>query len=396
MNPDHPPVGKYSGRRILLAWNGYQYNITGAIEDYFVFEGAEVFSVIQPLFSGDSKRIFRRRVGDNKVETTLLTWLPLRSPLSYILDPVIPWKLPKADIAIGFNCVMTNRFLFHRLRRKVRVVIQWNIDFSPVRFKSVVLNYVYKLLDKKACLLSDFHVDLNPRALQARQSLYKMKSDGRGKVVPVGIWKQKIISPTVARLENPTIVFLGNLMPRLGIELFLEIAKATQLKMSNLSIEVIGGGTYLGHTKDYASRLDLKSIIFRGELSETDFMPILGKCCIGFAPYLSDPNSFSNFADPSKVKNYIQASLPVFISEVTHNAQLIVDKGAGELIGTNPIEIADSTIALISNPDLWMRKALASESLATEYDWNELLDEFFDFKLMLSSSKRGSFQNDVQ
>ena len=117
-------------------------------------------------------------------------------------------------------------------------------------------------------------------------------------------------------------------------------------------------------------------------------MPILGRCCIGFAPYVSDPDSFSNFADPSKVKNYIQASLPVFISNVTHNAQLIVDKGAGEIIGTNPTEIADSTIALIGDPELWMRKALASESLATEYDWNELLDKFFDLEMNLTKLKK--------
>jgi glycosyltransferase involved in cell wall biosynthesis len=388
MNSDHPPVGKFSGKRILLAWNGYQYNITGAIEDYLVSEGAEVFSVIQPLFPGDSKRMIRRRIGDHKVETTTLAWLPLRSPLSYFLDPVVPWRLPKADIAIGFNCAMTNRFLLRRLRGKVRVVIQWNIDFSPIRFKSAVLNYVYKSLDKKACLFSDFHVDLNSRALLARQTLYKLKSDDRGKVVPVGIWRQKIISPTINRLEKPSIVFLGNLMPRLGIELFLNVAAIAQSRLTGLSIDVIGGGAYLGHTKEYASQLGLKSVVFHGNLTENEFMPILGRCCIGFAPYVSDPDSFSNFADPSKVKNYIQASLPVFISNVTHNAQLIVDKGAGEIIGTNPTEIADSTIALIGDPELWMRKALASESLATEYDWNELLDKFFDLEMNLTKLKK--------
>jgi glycosyltransferase involved in cell wall biosynthesis len=269
------------------------------------------------------------------------------------------------------------------MRRKVQVVIQWNIDFSPIRFKSKVLNYVYKSLDKKACLLSDFHVDLNFRALQARQTLYKLNSDDRGKVVPVGIWREKIISPTMNRLEKPSIVFLGNLMPRLGIELFLNVAANAQTRLPNLTVDVIGGGAYLGHTKEYASQLGVKSIFFHGNLTENEFMPILGKCCVGFAPYVADPDSFSNFADPSKVKNYIQASLPVFISNVTHNAQLIVDKGAGELIGTNPIEIAESTVALISNPDMWMRKALASESLAREYDWNELLDYFFDLEMNL-------------
>jgi glycosyltransferase involved in cell wall biosynthesis len=270
----------------------------------------------------------------------------------------------------------------------VNSVIQWNIDFSPIRFTSAILNYVYKFLDKRACIQSDFHVDLNSRALTARQSLYGLKPDGRGKVVPVGIWRHKIISPTINRLKKPTIVFLGNLMPRLGIELFLEVAAATQLRIPNLSIEVIGGGEYLVHTKDYASRLGLEFTVFHGELSEDDFMPILGRCCVGFAPYVSDPASFSNFADPSKVKNYIQASLPVFISNVTHNAQLIVDKGAGELIGTDPIEIADSTASLLKNPDAWLEKALASERLALEYDWAQLLDNFFDIELIQKGSQR--------
>jgi hypothetical protein len=53
----------------FLAWNGFQYNITGAVEDYLVGQNYSVCSFTFPLFEreGKSWRI-RFRQADNVSE----------------------------------------------------------------------------------------------------------------------------------------------------------------------------------------------------------------------------------------------------------------------------------------------------------------------------------------
>jgi len=49
-------------------------------------------------------------------------------------------------------------------------------------------------------------------------------------------------------------------------------------------------------------------------------LQLLSSASIGLATYLESEESFTQFADPGKLKNYLAAGLPIVMTRVPYNA----------------------------------------------------------------------------
>src|SRR5690348_13677261 len=79
--------------------------------------------------------------------------LPLRPPLSFFADPLVPLVPPRVDAWFGFNPLACARGLVARRLRRVRSVVLWSVDFVPDRFgRGTPATRLYDRIDRLCCL----------------------------------------------------------------------------------------------------------------------------------------------------------------------------------------------------------------------------------------------------
>ena len=121
--------------------------------------------------------------------------------------------------------------------------------------------------------------------------------------------------------------YVGNLREGQGVELILDILK----KNKNLKLEIMGEGILLNKIKKIVSGMNLiNRVKFLGFVDGNKVVHIVKNWQLGLAPY--DPSPAKNmtfYADPSKIKFYLQYQLPVIMTKVTYIADEIEQYKAG-------------------------------------------------------------------
>lgn len=365
------------GSTFVIVSNGFGDGPSQPLQRYLIERGASrVVVVAHPLL--------RDEAGEHRIETfedgamtgSRRIRLPNRPPMTFGLDLLAPPLLPNSDVLFGFNCVATAQGLAHRSVKRVRRVIHWNVDFVPDRFGPGVLTRVYDRLDASCCRHTDGRVELSEAALKGRIERYGLREETPVEVIPMGAWTADAPKANVSNLDNPTVVFLGHIVPRMGIDLLVDAM--TILRTSGIPVraEIIGGGQMLADLQARIHRLNLDDVItlhgFVEDFSEV--RRLLSEAAVAVAPYDPDPTSFSRFADPGKIKAYLAAGLPILLTDVPPNAGELVNRAGAGLIDFDASQLADRILALLRSPDTWSARHRAAVDYAERFDWNILFD----------------------
>ncbi len=91
------------------------------------------------------------------------------------------------------------------------------------------------------------------------------------------------------------------------------------------------------------------------------------------APYDTAEDSFTRFADPSKVRAYMAGGLPVVMTDVPPNADELAAEGGAELVQYTPEGLADGIAKLLSSQEEWRRRREAGLAYAKRFDWEQIL-----------------------
>jgi glycosyltransferase involved in cell wall biosynthesis len=359
----------------FLAWNGFQYNITGAVEDYLVGQNYSVCSFTFPLFEreGKSWRI-RFRQADNVSERLKRSMLKI--PFSYLLDPIRLICSPKAKVGLSFSPHTTFAMLILKKLRRIEVVVQWNIDFSPRRFKNPLLNSIYNNLDRVGFHFSDIQIDLNSKALQARFERHGEQNSNRHLVLPVGIRSELISSIPRNNFNSKSICFLGNLTSTVGADLFVSSIPDVIRVHPDAVFHVIGDGPEIENLKFLANSIDCERyLVWHGNQDEVGINRILVGGCLAIAPYPKMSHSFSNYSDPSKIKNYLQFGLPILTTNVTPISESLFKAGLALEVSPSSEDIARVILEVLSDYEKWDLMRAASIEFAKEFAWDRILGE---------------------
>jgi glycosyltransferase involved in cell wall biosynthesis len=369
---------RIASARFAIVSNGFADGPAQALRDFVLEHGAAVITVFHPLVpgSGTTHEIVTYSGGDVRVRHVKL---PLGPPLSFALDSLVPLRLPVVDAWFGFNTLATARGLLARRRSRARTVVHWCVDFVPGRFGSTPAGYAYDALDSLCCRRADARVELSVQARDGRDARHGLRPEERAptRIVPMGAWTERL--PTVPEdgSARRTVVFLGHLVPRQGVDLLLEAASLVRGTRPDIRFEVIGGGPEEANLRSLATSLGLTDTVrFVGFLVDhRDVERHLAGASIAVAPYLPTENSFTRYADPGKLKAYLAAGLPTVLTDVPPNAREIAEEGGGEVVAANPAALADAIVRGLSDNAQWsIRRARALE-LASRYDWRTILGD---------------------
>jgi glycosyltransferase involved in cell wall biosynthesis len=367
-------VRRIEESRFAIVGNGFAEGPAQALREFLLEQGARrVTTILHPLVrEGDTRHVISEEEPGAPPRIRRVS-LPARPPFTYPLDLVVPLRSPRADGWFGFNSLACARGLWSRRRGRAGTVVYWCVDFVPDRFGSGPLTTAYDALDRLCCRRADARFELSRAALEGREARHGIPSGelAPARVVPMGAWLDRVPTTPPLGHETRTVVFLGHLVPRQGVQLLVE----AMALLPDVKAEIIGRGPLEEELPREAARLGLgERVHFHGFVEDhREVERILAEASVAAAPYEPDPGSFSRFADPGKLKAYLAAGLPILLTDVPPNAQELAARGGAELVPFSAEGLAAAVERLLAAPEEWQRRREAALLLAHEFDWPAIL-----------------------
>lgn len=170
--------------------------------------------------------------------------------------------------------------------------------------------------------------------------------------------------------------FIGVIRKQQGLELVFSYLKHAQ----GVTLEVIGDGYWRPYYESLAKEAGVGSRVrFYGFVEDPD--PIIRKWDVGLAPYEQGADMLSQYAEPTKIKDYLSYGLPVITTPTTYIARDVASFHAGEVIEETSASLSEAVSAI--------RKSYASytggvERMVSKYEYTRWYDRKFAF--MVESS----------
>lgn len=311
-------------------------------------------------------------------EKYLPNW-KLPSVSSYLKDVIfsIYWVLTrnsKWDLFVGSGNI--NAFVGILLRKigRVEKVVFYTIDYVPIRFENKLLNKLYHWVDKYCVKNADQTWNLSSRMAEAREKQKGMKQSEFHKQVtfPIGIWFNRIKRLPFDEIEKHTLVYMGHLIEKQGIQLVLEAIPEIKKEIEDFKFVIIGSGEYEATLKKMTKDLDIeKCVEFKGYVKDHKYIEdMLAKCACGVALYNREIDTWTFYSDPGKVKVYLAAGLPIFITDVAHISGQIKEAECGMVVEYKKEDLVNAIISLLKNEDLYRKYRENAINFAKQFDWN--------------------------
>lgn len=217
----------------------------------------------------------------------------------------------------------------------VKRTIFWVWDYYPPIHKSKIvmfMRWMYWYFDKQATTESDRIIYLNQRMVDVRKKLHVLNTSQTPLIVPIGTDNIKIHKSR----NKFALVFLGVLKKSQGLDLFFDSIPYLNSLSKKLSLHVIGGGPDESYYQTRAA-LSHIPIYFHGyESDDSKVDSMLSGYGIGIATYMPDPSNVSYWGEPSKIKRYVSAEIPVITTDVFEFSRTITKTKCGIVIPYNP------------------------------------------------------------
>lgn len=284
----------------------------------------------------------------------------------------------KWDLFVGSGNLNAFCGILLKTLRKVEKVVYYSIDFVPHRFNNLILNAIYRFVEKFCTKYSDEIWNLSPRMAEGREKylgLLETKYGFKQKLVPEGVWFDRIKRHSPKNIKRHNLVYIGHLVPRMGVQKVIEAIPEIVKKISDFKFIIIGKGDYKDTLIKLAEDLKVsKYIEFAGFIKDhINAENLISNCAVGAAVYdLNDKKSFSYYADPGKIKIYLAAGLPVIMTNLFYNAKEIESEKAGIIVDYDKKSIAEAIIALMQNEEKWLECRQAAIKYMKKLDWNNI------------------------
>ncbi len=101
----------------------------------------------------------------------------------------------------------------------------------------------------------------------------------------------------------------------------------------------------------------------------------LAKSAVAVAMYQKETDTFTYYADPTKLKTYLAIGLPVLLTDVPYNAEDIVAHECGKIVRYDAEDIAIAIIEMLENKHRLRRFRRNAINYARQFDWNPILSK---------------------
>jgi glycosyltransferase involved in cell wall biosynthesis len=282
------------------------------------------------------------------------------------------------DVAVGMDCLNASTALVLKLLGKVNYVVYYTVDVTDKRFSNPLLSWVYMQLDKRCCQFADEVWDVSIAVKSLRQKHGYGEFPRINKVIPIGVYPEEYKQMQTRKSKNPTVMYLGSLFSIMGIQLAIQAMPLVLRRLPKAQFVIVGKGDYEQVLRTLVRELGLEdTVTFEYYHTRKDNIRRLFSATIGVAPYTYDDASYKFYCDPTKVKEYFAAGLPVVITDVPDVSKIISKAPMGITVKYDTKEFADGVISLLTNPSLYARCRKNIDEYIKQYSWNEIFSSAF-------------------
>ena len=192
-------------------------------------------------------------------------------------------------------------------------------------------------------------------------------------VAPVGIWLDRIERAPEDGWQTRRVVFIGHLVPRQGVATLIEAIAL----LPDVTLDIAGRGPEEETLRALASERGLGDRVrFLGFLSDhREVERLVASAAVAAAPYATDMESFTKYADPSKLRTYTGAGLPVVTTDVPPNALELEREAGASVVPYEPEPMAAAIAEILSSPAEWQRRRAAALTYADGFDWGRIVPD---------------------
>jgi glycosyltransferase involved in cell wall biosynthesis len=362
----------------VIASNGFADGPAQALRDYLVERrAAEVMTILHPLGREDEPAHLITRWRRGALVGSRRVRLPSHPPLTYPFDLLVPLWPPAADVWFGFNATSCLRGVAARGMGRAHQVVYWCVDYVDERFGTGLLTSAYERLEGFCCRRATARFELSAAATEARNRRHAGRRLAPSYIVPMGSWMLRTPKTSADAWQRRRIVYLGHLVPRQGVGTMIEAIALLNRRGFRVTADVIGRGPEEGALQRQVEQNSLGDMVrFHGFIEDhRQVEAVLAECSVGVAPYLTDVASFTQFADPGKLKAYLGAGLPIVLTPVPPIAKELAESGAALLVESSPESLASGIEAVLSSAVDWQRRRDAALTLTQRYDWEVILGD---------------------
>ncbi len=374
-------------KKVIIVAHYLLYGAAHALTDYLISNDLErLFCIFLPLSS--QRKTFLIQYNKSKQKKLIKRSEKISQrffnlgPIDYLFD-IIQVLLAilskdKYDTYIGFDALNCLTGIFLKKIGRVKNVIFYSIDFVPIRFNNRLLNYIYHQVEIYCVKQADQIWNVSPRIAEGRQKFLNLSIEKYPQlVVPIGVWNSKIKKRTSSKVKKNQILFLGHLLEKQGVQKVIESLPLIINKIHDLKFVIIGGGEYLEALQMLVKRLKLDEYVnFTGWIKDRNKIDeMISESAVAVATYKPEKKQLYNFtyyADPTKLKDYLAAGLPVILTDISYNAKIIAEKECGILVQYEDKSISDGILKLLTNQKLLEKYRINALSYAKEFDWSKI------------------------
>lgn len=282
------------------------------------------------------------------------------------------------DVGIGMDCLNASTILVLKFLRKVNYVVYYTVDVTDKRFSNPILSWLYLQMDKRCCQFADEVWDISP-AVQSLRNKYGYGSFPKiTRIVPIGVYPEEYKRNSLGKTQSPTIVYLGSLFSIMGIQLAIRAMPLILRRVPKARLLIIGKGNYEKQLRELVVHLHLQQAVsFEYYPTRKENIRMLFSSSIGIAPYTYDQESYKFYCDPTKVKEYFAAGLPVVITDVPDVSKIIAKTPMGIRVRYDEHEFAEGVIALLRDKDFYSECRRNIKEYIRDYSWIKIFSSAF-------------------
>jgi glycosyltransferase involved in cell wall biosynthesis len=312
-------------------------------------------------------------------EKTTADYGRLPEPLVYVKEMIFTlwWVLGSRvrwDRYLGMDGLCSLFGLVLRALGRVGAVMYWSIDLVPTgRFPNRWKDRVYERINRFAGRHSDEMWDITQLMVDEKRRLMGLTSAHYRfhRIVPLGVWTERIERFDYDECDQHTAVFMGHLLEKQGVQLVLRATPRIIERVPDFRFKVLGSGAYDQPLRRLAAELGIEAAVdFVGRVErDQDIEDGIARCAVALAPYIRSLDTFTQFgADPGKLKVYLGCGVPILTTDVPWTATEIEARGCGAIISEDLDDIADQVVRLMTDGDA--NQACRRNALAYALEWD--------------------------
>jgi len=357
------------------------------LENYLRSRTRELLFISHPFYYSNERKSLVRLYSDGKLEKSYkIPTLSSFGPASYFRDLVVSiltviLSRKRYSLFIGLDALNSLAGLLLQKAGLIDNTVFYRIDYVPSRFRNRVANRVYQSLNLLCAKSCDWTWNLSKRMIEEQCKTPDLMP--KQLVVPIGSnydqIKRKATDPSGTR----RLAYLGSLRKGQGLELLIDEMPSIRKAVPDAKLVIIGTGPLDSKLKQRAAELELDDCtVFLGYVQDhVQVEEILTTCGIGVAMYEQIPESFIQFTEPGKIKQYMACGLVVITTRLPEIAAEIEERGAGFAIDYSAEQLVSTIANLASDESLYFSARQSAIKFASEYSWTNIFDKTFSAML---------------